>query len=92
MPNFLTGQSIGTIVIVGIVLLLSVTIFRRPIRLLLRLVMNTIGGFIMLFVVNFLGQFIGISLTIGWFNAVIVGIFGLPGVGFLLILQWLLVV
>jgi len=92
MPDFLAMQSVGTMVIVGIVLLLSVTIFRRPIGLLLRLVMNTIGGFIMLFVVNFLGGFIGISLGIGWFNAVIVGIFGLPGVGLLLMLQWLLVV
>jgi len=92
MPDFFTTQSIGTIVIVGVLLLLSVTLFRRPIKLLLRLAMNTIGGFIMLFVVNFLGQFIGISLGISWFNAVIVGIFGLPGVGLLLILQWLLVV
>jgi len=92
MPDFFTTQSIGTVIIVGVLLLLSVTLFRRPIRLLLRLVMNTIGGFIMLFVVNFLGQFIGISLGFSWFNAVVVGILGVPGVGLLMILQWLLVI
>ena len=88
MPAF----AIGTIVLVVVIILLSVTIFRRPLRLLLRLVMNTIGGFIMLFFINFLGQVLGINISLGLnpLNAVIVGIFGLPGVGFLLILPWLL--
>ena len=85
-------QSIGIMVVAGLLILLSVTIFRKPIRFLLRLVVNTIGGFLVLFVLNFLGQFIGVSLGINWMNAIIVGIFGLPGVGFLLILQWLLLI
>jgi len=85
-------QNVGTIVLAGILLLLGVMLLRKPVRLLFRLVVNTIGGFIGLFGLNFLGQFIGVSLGINWFNAIIVGIFGLPGVGLLLILQWLLVV
>ena len=85
-------ETIGTLVIAAVIIFLSVTIFRKPLRLLLRLVLNTIGGFILLFILNFLGQFVGISLGLSWFNAVIVGIFGLPGVGFLLLLRWLLLI
>jgi len=92
MDALLNIQSISTVVIAGVLLLLSITIFRKPIGLLFRLLVNAIGGFLMLFLLNFLGQFFGISLGLNWFNAIIVGIFGLPGVGFLLILQWLLLI
>ncbi|MCL2828898.1 MAG: pro-sigmaK processing inhibitor BofA family protein [Oscillospiraceae bacterium] len=81
--------NLGTIILIGILILLTVIIFRRPFGCLLRLIINTIGGFIILFLFNFVGQFFGVTLSLGWFNAVIVGIFGLPGVGLLLILQWL---
>jgi len=81
---------LGVIILIGILILLTVTIFRRPFGCLLRLVMNTIVGFITLFILNFIGQFFGITLGINLLNAVIVGILGLPGVGLLLILQWLL--
>ena len=90
MLEFLTAQSIGTLVIATALVLLCVAIFKKPVGCLLRLFVNTLGGFIALFVLNFLGAFIGISLGVNWTNAVIVGIFGLPGVGFLLIFQLLL--
>ena len=86
MPN------LGAIIIMGVLILLTVILFRRPIGFLLRLLLNTIGGFITLFLLNFVGQFFGITLGLTLFNAVIVGIFGLPGVGLLLILRWLLVI
>ena len=90
LPDFV--QNIGSIALVGVLILLSITIFRKPIGCLLRLLLNTIGGFVVLFILNFLGGFIGISLGINWINAIVVGIFGIPGVGLLLILQWLLVI
>jgi len=83
-------SNLGVIILIGILILLTVTIFRRPVGCLLRLVINTIGGFITLFLLNLVGQFFGITLGFNLLNAVIVGIFGLPGVGLLLILQWLL--
>ena len=92
MPILETLQPISTIAVIGVLILLSVIIFSKPFRLLFRLVVNTIGGFIVLFILNFLGQFIGVSLGINWINAIIVGIFGLPGVGFLLILRWLMLI
>jgi len=82
-------SNLGAIIVIGILILLTVVILRRPVGCLLRLVMNTIGGFITLFIFNFIGQFFGIALGFNLLNAVIVGILGLPGVGLLLILRWL---
>jgi len=90
MLTFLEAQDISTIVIAAVLIVLCILIFRKPVGCLLRLAANTIGGFIALFILNFLGGFIGISLGITWVNALIVGILGLPGVGFLLILPWIL--
>ncbi|MCL2588168.1 MAG: pro-sigmaK processing inhibitor BofA family protein [Oscillospiraceae bacterium] len=90
MLEFATLQTIGTGVVAIVVILIAIAIFVKPLGCLLRLFFNTIGGFIVLFILNFFGGFIGISLGLNWFNAVIVGIFGLPGVGFLLILQFIL--
>ena len=90
MPTLPPIETIGTLILAAVIILLSVTIFGRPLKLLLRLLLNTIGGFLFLFLLNFLGQFVGISLGINLFNAVVVGIFGLSGLGLLLILPWLL--
>jgi len=93
MTGLLSFQSISTVLIVGLVILLSVTILRRPIKLLFRLLLNTIGGFIVLFLINLVTPLVGIApLGLSWLNALIVGIFGLPGVGLLLILRWLLII
>ena len=63
----------------------------KPIRLILRLLFNTLLGFVILFLLNFFGGTIGISLGMNWLNAAIVGVFGLPGVVVLLVLRWLLI-
>ena len=56
----------------------------------LKFIFNTLLGFAVLIIVNFLGGYIGISLGVNWINAVVIGILGLPGVALLLVLQWLL--
>ena len=47
-------------------------------------------GFAVLFLLNFAGGFVGLSLGINWLNAIVVGIFGAPGVVLLLLLKYLL--
>jgi len=54
--------------------------------------LNIALGFISLIIINILGSFIGISIGINWLNALVVGIFGVPGAALLLILQWLLLI
>jgi inhibitor of the pro-sigma K processing machinery len=58
-----------------------------PIKMLIKLVWNGILGGILLFIVNLIGNFIGISLAINPITALITGFLGIPGVILLLILQ-----
>lgn len=73
-----------------LILILLVKLFRKPMKLVFKFLLNTILGFVALILINFVGSFIGISIGVNWLNAAIVGILGLPGVALLLILQWLL--
>lgn len=61
-----------------------------PIKLLIKLVINGVLGGILLLIVNFIGSFIGFSIVINPFTAVIAGIFGIPGVILLIVLQYIL--
>lgn len=70
-------------------ILIAVFIFTKPIKLVVKLAVNTVVGFAALVLVNKLGASFGISLDITWQNAVVTGVFGAPGVALLLILQWI---
>lgn len=72
----------------GIALLIVLRIFTLPVRWLVKLLLHTGLGFIGLFLVNWLGSYVGISLGINLINALAVGILGLPGLVLLLLLRW----
>lgn len=83
-------QITAIVVVIGIIILAAFKIFTAPMKLLFKLLVNTLLGFISLIIINFLGSFTGLSLGINWVNAAVVGVFGVPGVGLLLLLQWLM--
>ena len=75
--------------IAGIILLIAVVrVFIAPIKIILKLAFNTVLGFAMLIALNYFGAYIGIALGVNLINAVIVGIFGLPGLALLLLMKW----
>jgi len=77
------------IVVGGILLLwLLIQLFKKPIKLLLKLACNTAIGYIALLLVNKFGALIGISLGLNWVNALIIGVFGYPGLILLLLLKY----
>ena len=63
-------------------------ILRAPVRLALKLLGNTLLGFLALWVVGRIAPGTGIGLN--WANALIVGVMGLPGFLFLLLVRWVL--
>lgn len=65
-------------------------LLKRPIKWALKLLLNALIGFVGLLILNFLGSFIGISLGINWFNAIITGVLGVPGVILLLLIKYIL--
>lgn len=83
-------ETIGIIIIAIIALVLIIKLLTAPIRLAGKLLINGLSGFVVLFLLNFAGNIIGISLGINWFNAVVVGTLGTPGVVLLLLLKYLL--
>ncbi len=65
-------------------------IFKAPLRLALKLLINTLLGFLALYLVGLTAPWTGITLGLNLWNALIVGILGLPGFVLLLLVQWIL--
>ena len=65
-------------------------LLKRPIKWAFKMLLNALIGFVGLFILNFLGAFIGISLGVNWFNAIITGVLGIPGVILLLLIKYIL--
>lgn len=85
-------DSVYIIAIIAVLIVLSFTIFKKSLKLIFKLLLNTVIGIIALILVNSIGALIGISIGINLVNALVVGIFGVPGVALLLLLQWLLII
>ena len=79
----------GLLILAAVVLFgyMLLRVISAPIRLVMKLLINAAMGFVILFLVNFFGDFFGISITANFFTAVITGFFGIPGVLFLIILS-----
>lgn len=84
--------SIVVIICIAILVIGFMKLFRKPAKFIVKLLLNTLCGFIALVLINLVGTFIGVAIGINWLNAAIVGILGVPGVALLLILQWLLLI
>ena len=67
-----------------------IRVFRTPLRLALKLLVNTALGFLALWAVHLTAGFTGITLGLNLFNALTIGILGLPGFVLLLLTQWVL--
>ena len=73
-------SSVLMIVLAVLVIFALFKILSAPIRLIFKLLINTAVGFALLFLVNLIGSYFGFSLEMNLLNALITGIFGIPGV------------
>ncbi len=80
------------IVIAAIVLAVVVLLklLAKPIRFIFKLLINTVLGFVLLWLINFFGAGLGITLELTLLNALVVGFLGIPGVLLLLAIHFLL--
>ena len=78
----------------GLVLLfLAVAIirlFKTPLKIALRTVGNTALGFGALWALNLTTAYTGLSLGLNLFNALTIALLGVPGLGLLLLVKWVL--
>lgn len=80
-------EYIGYFLVSIIVIFVIVRLLAWPLKMLVKLIINGAIGAVMLFVLNIFGKYIGISIGINVVTALIAGIFGVPGVIFLIILK-----
>ena len=57
-----------------------------PLKVILRLLLNSVLGAVLITVINFIGMNIGVMIPINVVNSLTVGILGVPGVIMLLLL------
>lgn len=76
---------IGIFAIIVLFIILKILAFSLPV--ILKFVWNGIIGLVILFLFNMLGSVIGITLELTAVNAVIAGVFGIPGIIFLLLFR-----
>ena len=82
-----TPATIAVIVVCALLLWLLGAILTTPMKLILKLLLNRLCGFVMLFVFNFIGGFFDLSLGMNATNALVAGVLGIPGLVLLILLQ-----
>lgn len=70
-----------------IVLYIVLKIIAAPVKIIIKLMINAFVGGVVLFLINLVGAGFGFALNITWLTSLIVGIFGVPGVVFVILLQ-----
>ena len=83
----LSGILLIAALVVGAILILK--ILTKPIRWIFKLLLNAAFGFVLLFLVNFFGDPVGIYIGVNYVNALVAGFLGVPGVILLVLLKFL---
>ena len=84
------NQKIIAAILAGFFLIALLRIFSAPLKLALKLLANTALGFLALWAVSLTSGVTGIALGLNLWNALVIGILGLPGFALLLLVQWVL--
>ena len=82
----------GVLLLTGaalVLLLISARVFSAPLKIAVKVLFNTLLGLGALLLLNAAAPFTGISLGLNLFNAAVVGVLGVPGLGLLLLVQWI---
>lgn len=67
------------------------TLLRKPLKMVLRVALNSALGFGTLWLLNATAAVTGLSLGLNLFNALTIGVLGVPGLGLLLLVKWVLI-
>ena len=84
------SQKIAAGLLAAFFLLALLRIFRSPLRLAVKVLGNTLLGFLALWGVNLAGAATGITLGLNLWNALVIGVLGLPGLVLLVLSRWVL--
>ena len=68
-----------------VALYVLIRILTAPIKLIFKLMLNALSGFLLLFLANIVGGFFDFSIPVNLLTCLVSGFFGIPGVIFLVI-------
>ena len=81
------GVKITVILLCAVLVLGIIRLFAAPLKLALKLILNTFLGFLALFLLGLTAPLTGFALGLNLFNALVIGILGVPGLVLLVLLQ-----
>ena len=84
------GQKFLAGLMAAFLLVALIRLFRTPLKVALKLLVNTLLGFLALWIVNLTAGYTGVMLGFNLLNALVIGVLGLPGFVLLLLTQWVL--
>ena len=83
-------EQLLSVLIPVLLIFLLLRIIAAPLRLGIKILLNSACGFACLWLLNWISGFTGIFFPINPVTAVIAGFLGLPGIGLLAAAQWIL--
>ncbi|MCI2056181.1 MAG: pro-sigmaK processing inhibitor BofA family protein [Oscillibacter sp.] len=84
------NQKIAVGLLIGFLVIALLRVFKTPVKLAVKLLLNTLLGFAALWGFNLAAPLTGISLGLNLWNALTLGVLGLPGFVLLLLVRWVL--
>ena len=84
------NQKIVAVLLAGFFVIALLRVFSAPLKLAVKLLVNTLLGFFALWMVNLTAAATGVALGFNLCNALVIGILGLAGFVLLLLVQWVL--
>ena len=83
-------ENILSLIAPVLLVFLLLRIIAMPVRLTIKLLLNSACGFLCLWLLNWISGFTGIFFPINPVTAAIAGFLGLPGIGVLAVVQYIL--
>ncbi len=77
--------TVSLVAAVAVALYVLFKILAAPIKWVFKLLINAVVGFVLLFLANFVGGFFNFEIPVNLLTCVISGVFGVPGVIFLVV-------
>ena len=90
-PYVSTVEKVALGLVILFLVVACIRLFSAPVKLAMRVLFNSLLGFAALWLLNLTAGLTGISLGLNIFNALVIGVLGVPGFGLLLLLQWVVV-
>ena len=92
MPAMNPAEPLFLLIILLFFGLMALHLFSAPLRLALKVLLNTGLGFFALILLDLFSPLLHLHIAVNLVNALITGILGLPGLALLLLLQWVFLI